>query len=346
MKITILRILLILLITIQSNFLNAQTTWTSANSNLSTVDWTTDNLTVNSNLFVANGLGTFVRGYQSGYTMFGKTYRYSAPTVYWSWNKIGQLTSTSSNLAFEVYAKDDYNYADYGLYIVQASRYSTSNYNIAVDRIGGTNNIGFKATIDSDGNVWVYAECSWNNFAGFRCIANNSGTAYTTNIEHTETHPSITMECVPGQFFRATLSGGIFTKSPGSTHYGFTSPYYDSNGNVGIGTTNTANYKLAVEGTIGAREVTVNTDTWSDFVFQDDYKLQSLSEVESFIKDNKHLPDIPSEAEVKENGVSLGEMDAKLLQKIEELTLYVIEINKRTKKLESENKELRNKLYR
>jgi hypothetical protein len=110
-----------------------------------------------------------------------------------------------------------------------------------------------------------------------------------------------------------------------------------ASGNVGIGTTDPGNYKLAVEGTIGAREVTVTADSWSDFVFKDDYKLQSLNEVESFIKENKHLPDIPSEEEVKENGVSLGEMDAKLLQKIEELMLYVIRINKKVESLEAEN---------
>jgi hypothetical protein len=100
----------------------------------------------------------------------------------------------------------------------------------------------------------------------------------------------------------------------------------DYAGNVGIGTI-TPTEKLSVNGTIKAKEVKVETN-WSDFVFEEDYKLQPLSEVESFIKENKHLPDIPSETEVKENGVSLGEMDAKLLQKIEELTLYVIEMQK------------------
>ena len=107
-------------------------------------------------------------------------------------------------------------------------------------------------------------------------------------------------------------------------------------GNIGIGTTETGTHKLAVEGTIGAREIKVEADGWSDFVFNKDYMLKDLEEVESFIEENNHLPDVPSEKDVLENGIQLGEMDATLLQKIEELTLYMIEQNKRTNKLVEE----------
>jgi hypothetical protein len=98
--------------------------------------------------------------------------------------------------------------------------------------------------------------------------------------------------------------------------------------NVGIGTQNPDNnYRLAVNGKIRAKEVVVETG-WSDFVFEEDYELSDLFAVEDFIKANKHLPGIPSAAEIAQNGVSLGEMDSKLLLKIEELTLYLIEIKK------------------
>lgn len=105
-------------------------------------------------------------------------------------------------------------------------------------------------------------------------------------------------------------------------------------GNVGIGTTTPGAYKLAVEGTIGARRVKVTQSAWADFVFHPDYQLPSLREVEEYIKANRHLPEIPSAAEVEKEGLDLGEMNKKLLQKVEELTLYIINLEKRLNALE------------
>ncbi len=114
----------------------------------------------------------------------------------------------------------------------------------------------------------------------------------------------------------------------------------NSNGNVGIGTTNLGSWKLAVNGKIRAKEIKVETG-WSDFVFYDDYKLPTLQEVENHIKEKGHLKDIPSEKEVEKNGIFLGEMDSKLLQKIEELTLYTIQQQKEIDNLEKENEEVK-----
>lgn len=112
---------------------------------------------------------------------------------------------------------------------------------------------------------------------------------------------------------------------------------YYSSGNVGIGTTNPGTYKLAVEGIIGAREVVVTTDAWADFVFEPDYNLMPLNELDNYIQENKHLPEIPTTEEVEENGISVGEMNAKLLQKIEELTLYAIQQQEVIELLKIEN---------
>jgi hypothetical protein len=109
----------------------------------------------------------------------------------------------------------------------------------------------------------------------------------------------------------------------------------DTYGNVGIGTTNPGTYKLAVNGSIHAKEIIVDLVGWSDFVFEKDYKLKQLSEVESYIIANKHLPDVPSALEVENNGANLGEMNKILLQKIEELTLYTIQLEKRMNELEN-----------
>ncbi len=83
-------------------------------------------------------------------------------------------------------------------------------------------------------------------------------------------------------------------------------------------------YMLGVDGDIVAKKVIVQTTSWADEVFEENYKLATLEEVGAFIKQHKHLPEIPSEKEVLENGVSLGEMNKLLLKKVEELTLYMI----------------------
>ena len=102
-----------------------------------------------------------------------------------------------------------------------------------------------------------------------------------------------------------------------------------SNGNVGIGTTTRIpTNRLEVNGVIRAKEVIVENANWPDYVFAPNYNLPTLQEVARHIEENQHLPGIPSAAEVAKEGVSLSEMNAKLLQKIEELTLYVIQQQK------------------
>ena len=103
-------------------------------------------------------------------------------------------------------------------------------------------------------------------------------------------------------------------------------------GNVGIGTDNPT-YKLSVLGNIRSNEVVVETG-WADYVFDEKYKLPLLSDVEKFIQLNKHLPNIPTAAEIKKNGLSLGDTQKKMMEKIEELTLYMIEANKKIERLE------------
>jgi trimeric autotransporter adhesin len=118
-----------------------------------------------------------------------------------------------------------------------------------------------------------------------------------------------------------------------------------ANGKIYIGSTpdytsTTGNYKLFVEGGIMTEKVKVSlrsTSNWADYVFEKDYNLKSLNEVEKFINKNKHLPGIPSAKELAENGIDVVEMQSKQMEKIEELTLYIIDQNK---KLEQQNEEI------
>ena len=100
-----------------------------------------------------------------------------------------------------------------------------------------------------------------------------------------------------------------------------------TNGFVGIGTANPTN-ELAVNGTIKAKEIIVTTNGWADFVFEHGYNLMPLSDVEAFIRSNGHLPGVPSAEEVTSGGIRIGKMQAVLLQKIEELTLHMIKLEK------------------
>lgn len=102
----------------------------------------------------------------------------------------------------------------------------------------------------------------------------------------------------------------------------------ESSGNVAIGTFDTRGYKFSVNGNIRAKEIKVENNNWPDYVFEPSYQLLDLDRLERFIKLNKHLPGVPSAKEVENNGANLGEMNAVLLKKIEELTLHVIELNK------------------
>jgi len=107
-----------------------------------------------------------------------------------------------------------------------------------------------------------------------------------------------------------------------------------NDGYIGIGTT-TPDEKLTVNGVIHAKEVKVDLNgPLADFVFKPNYKLMSLTQVEQFVKANNHLPQMPSANEVAKNGLSMGEMQNKLLQKVEELSLYAIQENNTKKELE------------
>lgn len=115
---------------------------------------------------------------------------------------------------------------------------------------------------------------------------------------------------------------------------------YSNSGNVGIGTTN-PEAKLTVKGKILASEIQIKeVGVIPDYVFKPGYQLMTLNDVDDFVKQNQHLPDVPSEKDFKENGMNMAEMNTILLKKIEETTLYLIEQNKQIEKLKKSYEEL------
>ncbi|UIR54620.1 hypothetical protein LZQ00_10070 [Sphingobacterium sp. SRCM116780] len=149
----------------------------------------------------------------------------------------------------------------------------------------------------------------------------------TTNIVGQETNP---VNLLPMTNDWDLIVGNTFTSTAG-----ILAIKAISNGNVGIGTA-TPSEKLAVNGTIRAKEIKVDADPWPDYVFHDDYALLPLDSLEQFVKTNKHLPKITPAPQVDKEGIALGELNRQLLQKVEELTLYLIDQNKQIRDLQSE----------
>ena len=142
---------------------------------------------------------------------------------------------------------------------------------------------------------------------------------------------------------RLTIKSSDFWIEP-ATHF-------DNKVSIGNTNPNTFNvptgYSLYVKDGILTDKVKVavyNSAAWADYVFNKDYKLLSLPEVEAYIKTNKHLPGIPSADEVVKEGLDMATMDAKLLEKIEELTLYMIEMKKENEQMKKENTVIKEEL--
>lgn len=222
-------------------------------------------------------------------------------------------------------------------------------------------NIGFgKMHMKTSGTASFFAETSkaaavTGAYAQFRLISGVTGHIFNNVVRYGNTSGVATYEMLQSLYDPAALSGagqwceflyfrfsdhkfefrdGItdaWFKNYGKVYFnnGPNGPNAADAGQVGIGTTAiAAGVKLQVGGKVKCQEVEVAVTPWPDHVFKTGYSLLPLNEVESFINANNHLPGVPSEEEVAKNGVNVGTMNATLLQKIEELTLYMIDLKK------------------
>jgi hypothetical protein len=295
-----------------------ETFYTSANANLATVDWAAKDLIVSGNV----GIGT--TSPQEKLEIKDGSLRFNNLTsiAYGSLGKIDfyNYASEASVVSSRIEGKrDSYSHKDGRLSFYTSDVDGILNEQMTIDRFGnvgiGTTNPIKKMHVSNGVNQEVKFRLGENNVTDFTTSSNGS---LTINSD------------VGGS------DGKMYLNVRDLTHITLS-----GNGQVGIGTTSPT-YKLAVKGTIGCGEIIVEDVTqWADFVFEPTYNLMPLKELNNYIQENKHLPEIPTTAEVQENGISVGEMNAKLLQKIEELTLYVIEQNKLMIAQQNEINELR-----
>lgn len=201
-----------------------------------------------------------------------------------------------------------------------ALKFSTnSDNNVAIGRFAGQNSQGYS-----------------NVFIGNQAGANETGNEMLYINNNNSSNP-----LVKGDFFNKYLKinvGGTSSASAG----------FLAVGDFGAATpmNTVGGYRLIVQDGILTEKIKVavkNTADWADYVFDKNYKLISLDDVEKFVKENKHLPNVPSADDMKNNGLDVTQTSAKLMEKIEELTLYMIEMNKEIKNLKQENEKLKNK---
>lgn len=180
---------------------------------------------------------------------------------------------------------------------------------------------------------------SWNAFPTNTTPANAFGNFnWTTNDQHAA---QINYEYWTGRlvfrFSNPALISGTSTNynQPIAETDWINALTINQNGTVNIGTVNgCTNYKLTVDGKIGCRELKVTQASWCDYVFKPTYKLLSIDSLDRYIKTNQHLPNIPSAKYIEANGIDVKEMLTLQMQKIEELTLYIIELKKQNILLE------------
>ena len=265
----------------------------------------------------------------------------------------GVLDNTWNSFSISIWVKIPSGLTSHHSIVSKGISSGYNNFNLSIEPDGkvrfwfSDTNMTTSISTITDG-MWHHIVAVWNGSDNLLYIDNNMETTIPNNPNITKSGQPILLGtwkedsswAITGEFDDLQFYNRTLNESEISVLYGTSEGYlngwqkidndlYYSSGSVAVGTNNIPDgYDLAVDGKIVSQEVKVSLDVWPDFVFHEEYNLTSIKDLERFINQHKHLPSIPAEKEVLENGINLGEINSKLLQKIEELTLYIIHQNK------------------
>lgn len=212
-----------------------------------------------------------------------------------------------------------------------------------------------RTQINTTGYVTGLTQTAVTPQAALDVVSNNSGvlfprlsSAQRTAIASGDLHNGLLLyntDSSAFQYYNGSAWSLIGIAGAGNRWISGNSFTYDSLNTVGIGTSNTQGYQLAVNGAgVVTKMVVKPAASWPDYVFGPGYRLRGLDELGRYVAERRHLPEVASEAEVKQNGMDVADQQAALLKKVEELTLYMIRLNKRADELEKANARLRKQL--
>lgn len=280
-------------------------------------------------------------GYRALYNNTG-SYNFALGNSALETNTTGTFNSAYGDAALNSNTTGAYNFA---LGWHAAFTNQTGSSNLAIGNQALNNNIvgndntavGNQAGYLSTGNANIFLGSGAGNNAAF------SGVSNTLIIANTNTATPL----VNGNFANKTLKIDLGTAAATNTTGFLAIGDFSSATPPVLNFTGTNTYRLVVQDGIMTEKIKVavkGTAEWADYVFEPSYKLLSLDKVESFVKENKHLPNVPSAEEMSKNGLDVMQTSAKLMEKIEELTLYMIEMNKEVKALKAENEKLKQQI--
>ncbi|HRI21042.1 MAG TPA: hypothetical protein PLA68_08805, partial [Panacibacter sp.] len=237
----------------------------------------------------------------------------------------GRATATNSSLNYAVYGESQGGIGNYGVYAKTTTASGQFGYAVFGSASGaGTNYAGFFS-----GHTYVGADDEALTISGTNpYIQFKDGTTENAYVRASGS-----------DLLLATNSGNATGKVVLRTN-GVGRVWVDASGNVSVGSSAkvATGYLLSVVGKVMAEEVRVELNgTWPDYVFAKDYQLMPLQNLKKYVLENNHLPEVPAAEEMKD-GIEVGKMNKMLMQKVEELTLYVIQLNEELQQLKNQRK--------